>query len=134
MYRFHWLEKLEHDGQALVLNLAELLRGEPDEFIGLPLIVKPESPRFRVYFAEVGAFKTVPEMFNEVSESAEKITPFLFQEPSSSYMLEMKDQMELSRGIQVDTLLHYIVYAENTVTHVLAASQPDISEGSRNGP
>ena len=134
MYRFHWLEKMEHDGQALVLHLAELLRGEPDGLIGLPLEVMPESPRFRVHFAEVGAFKTVPEMFNEVSESANKIGPFLFQESSSPYILEMKDVMELSRNIPMDTLQHYIVYAENTVTHILAASPPQVSEGSSNGP
>ena len=134
MHRFHWLERLEHDGQSLVLHLAELLRGEPDGLVGSPLEVMPESPRFRVHFADVGAFKTLPEMFNEVSESASKIGPFLFQEASSPYMLEMKDAMELSRNIPMGILQHYIVYAENAVTHVLAASPPEFSEGSSNGP
>jgi hypothetical protein len=134
MYRFHWLERMDHDGQALNLHVAALLHGEPDGLVGLPLEITPDSPRFRVHFTEVGAFKTVPEMFNEVSESAHKVGPFLFQEFGSSYMLEMKDAMELSRGIAADALLHYIVYAENAVTHVLAASPPQVFEGSGNGP
>jgi len=134
MYRFYWLEKLEFDGEGLVVHLAELLRGEPDGLIGLPLDVQPESPRHRVSFSTTGAFKTLPEMFNEVSEDADRIAPFLFRELNSPYMTEMKDAMELSRGIPPDQMHHYVVYAENTVTHVLSAVAPKVFAGTQDGP
>ncbi len=131
MHSYYWLEKMEHGGESLVLHLAQLVCGEQDEFIGLPLVVKPESPRFSVHFGEVGAFKTVPEMFDEVSEGAEKVRAFLFRESSSAYMKEMGERLELARDIEPGSLRHHIVYAENAVTHVLSAHAPVVSERPR---
>jgi hypothetical protein len=74
----------------------------------------------------VGAFKTVPEMFNEVSEAAEKLEPFLFRETSSTYAAEMKDAMWLACEIPEGAALHYAVYAENVVTHVLSGTPPKV--------
>ena len=127
MYTFHWLERMDYDGEALVVHLAEMMRGEPDGLIGRPLEVRADSPRYRVRFPTVGALKTVPEPFNELSGGAEKIGPFLFQESGSPYALEMEDAMKLSMDIPSDALRHFVVYAENVVTHVLTVSAPEIS-------
>jgi hypothetical protein len=134
MYRFHWLERMEFDGAALVLHLAEMLRGDPDGGLGVPLEVRCESPRFRVSFGQVGAFKTVPEMFDEISETAERLEPFLFHESGSRYATEMKDAMWLAREIPEGSLLHYAVLTENVVVHVLAAEQPKVLEVPDNAP
>ena len=127
MHQFHWLEKLDFDGEELVVHLAELLRGQPDGLLGHPLEVRADSARYRVHFRSVGAFKTLPEMFNELSEAANKLEPFLFQESESAYATEMKDAMELARPIPSGSLQHYVVYAENVVTHVLASAGPQVS-------
>jgi hypothetical protein len=134
MHRFHWLERMEFEGAALVLHLAEMLRGAPDGGLGVPLEIRPDSPRFRVCFGEVGAFKTVPEMFDEISANAGRLEPFLFRESGSNYSAEMKEAMWLAREIPAESLLHYVVLAENVVTHVLAAEPPRVFEVSNNAP
>jgi hypothetical protein len=116
------------------VHLAELLQGEPDELIGLPLEVRTESPRFRVAFESIGAFKAVPEMYNELSDSAQTIKPFLFLETGSVYLSEMKSAMEFGAGIHPDVLKHYVVYADNTVIHVLTAAAPKVFGEASNGP
>lgn len=127
MQTFHWLEKFDFDGHALVVQVAQLVRGEPDGAIGHPLEVTPDSARYRVHFPVVGAFKTVPELFNEVSETANKVDVFLFHEPDSAYAAEMQHAMALASDIPGGGVQHYVVHAENVVTHVLAASAPQVS-------
>jgi len=135
MARFNWLEKLELTAAGLILDVSKLLPGQPDGVIGVPLLVTEKSEHFRVHFQRVGAFRLVPEPFNQVSDRAEEHCDFLLQENASDYLSEMTDAARFAAGIPSGgTLLHFIVYTENHVVHVLTAQKPSITSVSAVGP
>jgi len=141
MSKFHWLEKLElGELQVLTACVAELLpSGRPEPSLGLtthaltPIGVTAGSRRYQVQFRNVGAYKVVPEPYNEVSSSASHLEPFLLREMASSYLEQMEGAMHLANIPNVDGVMHYVVYAENHVVHVLTSSDPTILAMAGNG-
>ena len=143
MSKFHWLEKLElDDGQVLMARIAELLPAGPAELLpfGLstqlvtPIGARPDSSRYEVHFRNVGAFRVVPEPFNELSLEAERLQPFLFKEIASSYLESMEGAMNLANIPINEGVMHYVIYTDNHVVHVLTSSEPKLIVLAAHGP
>jgi hypothetical protein len=142
MSKFHWLEKLElGELQVLTACVAELLpSARPEPLLGLrshslrPIGVTAGSRRYQVQFHNVGAYKVVPEPYNEVSTSASRLEPFLLREITSSYLEQMEGAMHLANIPNIRDVMHYVIYAENHVVHVLTSSEPTILAIAANGP
>jgi hypothetical protein len=132
MASYHIVEDLAFREANLSLLVVELLQGEPDGFIGLPLVKRPESRRYRMEFSCVGHFKVGPEPFANISSNAIKQTDFLYREPESQYLRDLGDSVSIfpiSRPWPENPVVrHYVVYAENFVVEVLAAVEPSIQE------
>ena len=99
-----------------------------------PIGVMPESTRHRIHFRNVGAFRVVPEPFNDVSDDAVRVSPFLFREAASRYLKEMEGAMHLANIPTNSGVMHYVVYTENHVVHVLTSSEPQVIAITGNGP
>jgi hypothetical protein len=132
MPSYHIVDDLAFRERKLSLLVVELLQGEPDGLIGLPLVKRPESRRYRVEFTCVGHFKVGPEPFANISSNAIKQTDFLYREPESQYLRGLGDSVStfpMSRPWPENQVIrHYVVYAENFVLEVLAAVEPSIQE------
>jgi len=132
MPSYHFVDDLAFREGKLSLLVVELLQGEPDGVIGLPLVKRPESHRFRVEFSCIGHFKVGPEPFANISSNAIKQTDFLYCEPESQYLRDLADSVStfpMSRPWPENPVVrHYVVYAENFVLEVLAAVEPSTQE------
>jgi hypothetical protein len=127
---FHIIERCSYEQDRLTVNVAELLSGEPDEYIGLPLIVRNDSKRYSVSFKDVGRIEIEPEPIVPPSDLGVKETPFLFREPESALLIENRWSATMfnfgRRFAQEEELKHYIVLGENFVIHVLTLTAPEI--------
>jgi len=128
----HIVEELAFREAKLSLLVVELLQGEPDGLIGLPLVKRAESRRYTVEFSCVGHFKVGPEPFANISSNAIKEADFLYREPESQYLQDLRDSVStfpMTRPWPANPVVrHYIVYAENFVLEVLAAVEPSVQE------
>jgi hypothetical protein len=132
MPSYYVVNDLAYREGKLSLLVVELLQGEPDGVIGLPLVKRPESRRYRVEFSCVGHFKVGPEPFANISSNAIQQTEFLYREPESQYLRDLGGSVSIfpmSRPWPANPVIrHYVVYAENFVLEVLAAVEPSVQE------
>ena len=128
MARFHTIEALNLLGSRLEMTVTELLEGVSDGVVGLPLVIRPNSQRYRVRFDAVGKFQVSPEPTSAISENAEKTAPFLYLEHDSKFKTENSwgaTTFNFGRRFdQESNLKHYVVHAENYVVDVLTLDQP----------
>ena len=132
MPNYHVVDDLAFRQGKLSLLVVELLPGEPDGLIGLPLVKRPESRRYRVEISCVAHFKVGPEPFANISSNAIRQTDFLFHEPDSQYLRDLADSVStfpMSRPWPENPVVrHYVVYAENFVLDVLTPVEPSVQE------
>ncbi|WP_148300333.1 hypothetical protein [Holophaga foetida] len=128
--KFHTLEDIRFSNGVLSILVADLNEGEPDEFIGLPLVITNTSHRHLVKFPAIAGFQSVPEPLNGLSSTATRITAYLYLDPDSEYLAELQiDGPSFVFGAERPdnpSLSHYVVYGENTVVHILSATIPEI--------
>lgn len=126
--KFHLIEDIRFFEDVLSILVVDLNQGEPDGFVGLPLEVTSDSYRHLIKFDAIAGFQSVPEPLNGLTESAIKLDDFLYLDPESSYMSELKkDGATFIYGANIPKdpkLDHYVIYGENTVVHVLSAAYP----------
>ena len=129
--KFHILEDVRFSNGILSIEIADLNTGMPDGLVGLPLVVTEQSQRYLVQFPAIAGFRSVPEPLNGLSDSSKEVYPFLFLEMDSEYLRECANDAKYfvygSERPENPSIRHYVVYGENTVIHVLSATEPHVT-------
>lgn len=119
-----YFELLDMTYQAaqLVIRVANLVEGQPDGLIGLPLIISDESEIYKIEFSNIAEFRSTSEpCFSEEGEEKE-ITNFLSESIGSEYA---KTVCVCGVGAR-EPARHFFVYTESVVIEVLANEEPVI--------
>jgi hypothetical protein len=85
---YHRIEALSFDSSRLEITIAELLKGEADGLIGLPLMIPNDSKRYRISFEDVERIEIAPEPMPQLSSGARVEAPFLYLESESKFKTE----------------------------------------------
>jgi hypothetical protein len=132
MHRFHNVNFLRYEGERLEMEVVELRQGAPDSLVGLPLVVRSDSKRYRIVFEAVGRIEVEPEPMCPASEISVREAPFLFREPESELLNTHRwgaTTFNLGRRFENEQdLKHYVVVGENYVVHVLTLDTPRVTD------
>jgi hypothetical protein len=104
------------------LKVAELLEGEPDGCIGLPLVIDESSKVFEVTLSNVYEFKSVSEPFFHLDGKRQKINDFVWEVIGSEYR-----KTAGFYGSKPETARHFIVFTETLVFEALSDTEPVIT-------
>ena len=118
---FQLLELSYHDAQ-LVVRLATLVEGQPDGYVGTPLVVGSNSKIFTVKFDGVAEFRSTAEPCFSIEGSRKDITEFLFECIGSQYVEKV-----CPFGVgAMSPARHFCVFTESVVIEVLTENEPEI--------
>jgi len=104
------------------LKIAELLEGEPDGCVGLPLVIDERSKVFEVTLSNVYEFKSVSEPFFHLDGERQKVNNFVWEAIGSEYR-----KTAGFYGPTPETARHFIIFTETLVFEVLSNTAPIIS-------
>ena len=122
-HRFFDLLDIEYRDAILTIRVAELLEGEPDGYIGTPLVVKPSSEAFAICFKDVTEFRSRAEPCYTPDGKQRDITPFLCECLDSDYVRQV---CPFGGGAK-EPARHFAVYTESVVLEVLTSTEPQVS-------
>jgi hypothetical protein len=101
--KYYDLVELIWKDANVTLKVAEMVKGEPNGLIGLPLIVDERSTLFEVTFLGVVEFKSVLEAFFQRDGEIHEINDFVWEAANSEYR---KTVSCFGPGISMYTLKH----------------------------
>ena len=110
-------------GGTVTLKVAELVTGEPDGAIGLPLVIDDRSKIFEVTIFNVVEFKSVSEPFFHLDGERREINDFVWEAIGSEY----KKTVGFYGGATEETTRHFIVFTETLVFEALSNTEPVIN-------
>lgn len=104
------------------VRVAELVAGEPDGYIGTPLVISAESRRFTVYFDGVTEFRSKGEPCFVAEGNRVDLSDFVFECLASAYVSHV---CPFGAGAK-DPARHFCVFTESVVVEVLSSNEPRI--------
>ena len=108
--------------QTLVVTVAELLRGEPDGWIGTPLSVQPSSERFELTFNWVTEFRSTAEPCYTTDGTDLVISEYLSECVESDYARQSCP----FGGTPSGGARHFCVLTEFVIIEVLCLDSPTV--------
>jgi hypothetical protein len=107
--------------ENMTLKVAELVEGEPNGYIGLPLVINEKSKIFEVTLSNVFEFKSVTEPFFCPDGEERKINDFVWEAIGSEYI-----KTAGFYGPTPETARHFIIFSERIVFEALCETEPVI--------
>lgn len=118
------LIKVLYEPGELTIEVAELVKGEPDGYIGIPLVVNATSRRWTIYFEHVAEFRSRAEPCFAAEGAQHDLTDFLFECVNSEYINQL---CPCGVGAR-EPARHFGIYTESVVLEILASQEPKIEE------
>jgi len=120
------LIKIFYEPGQLTIEVAELVKGQPDEYIGIPLVIDARSRRWTLYFESVAEFRSRAEPCFAAEGTQHDLTEFLFECVNSDYINQV-----CPCGVGAsEPARHFGVYTESVVLEILASQEPKIEEST----
>jgi hypothetical protein len=120
--QFFQLIELSYQPARLIVRVAELVEGEPDGYIGTPLVVSATSKMHSILFEKVADFRSRAEPCFSFDGEHRDITGFAFECLDSSYI---KESCPFGIGA-TRNVRHFGIFTESVVIEVLSSSHPRI--------
>lgn len=126
--RTFWdLESVTYLHPTLTVHIAKMHQGEPDGYVGLPLLVTDESEHITLHFDNVTEFRSCAEPCFQHEGDVTRLTPYLHECTSSEFS---QTACPFGRGAK-NPARHFFVFTERVVIEVLANAQPRIESSVR---
>jgi hypothetical protein len=106
----------------LKVRVANLVSGQPDGYIGTPLVIGNESRVFTIIFDGVSEFRSSAEPCFVAEGNQNDITDFLFECIGSQYSEHV---CPFGVGAR-EPARHFCVFTESVVVEVLSKNEPKI--------
>lgn len=119
---YHEIIDIRYEDASLTVRIVELVDGEPDGGIGIPLVVGADSRRYTIHFKGVTEFRSKAEPCYDTDSERTDISEFLWEDHSSDYVDEA---CSFGEGAK-DPARHFCVYTESVVVEVLSSHEPRI--------
>ena len=129
-HTFFELVDLRYSDANLTIRVAELVQGEPDGYIGTPLVISAQSRHFTVYFDDVTEFRSAAEPCFVPEGNRVELTDFVFECLGSQYVHHV---CPFGAGAK-DPARHFCVFTESVVVEVLSSHEPRIETASNPAP
>lgn len=120
--RYFELVSMEYAAAALTVRLTELLEGDPDGYIGRPLVRRPNSRTFTVRFTNVTEFRSRAEPCYVLEGTRRIVTDYLCECVGSDYIHQV---CPFGRGAK-EPARHFVVFTEQVVIEALSSNEPTV--------